>query len=212
MSYKKGLETKKIILKGSKELFLSEGFEKSTFKKIGDYLNINSNLITYHFSNKKTLAKYALIDFIQAENNFVAKFVLESYSPMLFYTIRNRIHCQILAQNPNIFRFYSEAVSYGLLHNTLQQIPYVKKLYQDFFAYYNIKKQYDDSYFMYLELGSEREILLHFKPEMAKDEVFIKFISSIFPRVIGLEDKVIDESLILSKKLCEEINIENFVF
>ena len=41
MAYQKGMETKTKILKGSKKLFLTEGFTKSTFKKIVEYLNIN---------------------------------------------------------------------------------------------------------------------------------------------------------------------------
>lgn len=212
MAYQKGMETKTKILKGSKKLFLTEGFTKSTFKKIGEYLNINSNLITYYFSNKKTLAKYVLIDFFDAERNLVDQYIKETYSPMLTYAIRNRVHYQILADNPNILNFYSEAVSAGLLHNIFNQIPYIKKMYSDFFAYYDVKKEYEDSYFIYLELGSEREILLHFKPEMYNDETFIRFITSIFPLLVGIPNTVVLEELEQSKLICSNLNLSQFTF
>ena len=212
MPYKKGIETKNYILNGSKKLFLEIGYNESTFKMIGKSLNINSNLITYYFSNKMELGKYTLIDYFRESCTFIDSFMREDDSPMLKYTIRNRLHYKILANDQRLFRFYSQTVAIGLLDNIFMQIPYVKQMYSEFYNFYKLKMEYPERYYIHLELGSEREILTCFTPEMAVDEKFIAFISSIFPRMIKLPESLITDALAQSKARCEDVDVTAFHF
>ncbi len=213
MAYKKGLETKQKIIDGSKELFLNLGYNDCTFKKIGKKLDINSNLITYYFSDKLTLAKYVLVDYLEKSEQFTKnRFFKGNDSPMLKYVIRNRVHYNLLAADPKLLSFYAQTVSLGILHKVFFHIPYIKEFYSEFFEVYNIEQKFADIYYISLELGSEREILAHFKPELAKNEEFIEFISSIFPKMINLPQSEIDSSLIISKQRLENADLSDFSF
>lgn len=212
MAYKKGLETRKQILEGSKELFLSNGYIDTTYKKIGEYLGINQNLITYHFSNKGTLAKYVLIEFFEAEAKIVDELTKAEYSPMLIYTIYNRIHYKTLSQNPQIAVFYGQAIEDNLLSKSFSQIPTVKSMYNNFFEYYSIKREYPDMFYYAMETGSEREIMLHFTSDMGIDETFLRFVASVFPKFIELPDEIIDDALTESKKIIDKLDFYDFKF
>lgn len=212
MAYKKGIETRMQILHGSKELFLKYGYTDTTYKKIGEYLDINQNLITYHFSSKGMLAKYVLIDAFEAETRIVKENSKSEYSPMLLYMIYNRIHYKILAQNPGFALFYAQAIEENLLSKPFFQIPRIKSLYTTFFDYYGIPKKYPDKYYFAMELGSEREIMLHFKPELGFDDEFIKFVASVFPKFINIPDEAIEEASIASRKIVDKLDFKNFKF
>lgn len=212
MAYKKGLETRKQILDGSKELFLSNGYIDTTYKKIGEHLGINQNLITYHFSNKGALAKYVLIEFFEAEAKIVNKFIKPEYSPMLIYTIYNRVHYKILSQNPQIAVFYAQVIEENLLSKSYSQIPRIKSMYNNFFAYYPIKRKYPDMFYYAMETGSEREIMLHFTSDMGVDETFLRFVASVFPKFIELPNEIIDDALTESKKIIDKLDFYDFKF
>ena len=213
MAYKNGLETKQKIIDGSKKLFLDLGYNACTFKKIGESLGINSNLITYYFSDKLTLAQYVLVDYFEKSERFIKEsFFKENDSPMLKYVIRNRVHYMLLEADPKFLNFYTQTVSLGVLHKVFFHIPYIKEFYSEFFEVYGISQKFDDIYYESLELGSEREILAHFKPGLAQNDEFIEFISSIFPKMINLQQKEIDEALKVSKQRLSNADLSDFSF
>lgn len=212
MAYKKGEVTKQLIIKGSKELFLSCGYNKSTYKKIGDYLQINPNLIPYYFSSKKRLAQYVIHDFFDAESSITDLYVQKKYDPMLNYAIHNRIHYRILAQNPGLLLFYSEAVADNLLPDIFWHIHSVTSLYNDFFSYYQPKDLYPSKYYIRMEIASEQEILRDFSPSFAYDDLFINFVSSIFPRMVQVPEENISTSLQKAKHICSNIDLSHFEF
>ncbi len=55
-NYENGLDTKAKIIDACKELFYLKGFEKTTFKDIGELAGVNQGLIVYYFKNKNILA------------------------------------------------------------------------------------------------------------------------------------------------------------
>jgi AcrR family transcriptional regulator len=55
-NYENGLDTKAKIIDACKELFYIKGFDKTTFKDIGELANVNQGLIVYYYKTKNILA------------------------------------------------------------------------------------------------------------------------------------------------------------
>lgn len=210
MSYKKGDETKAFILKGSKEYFLKNGFHSSTYRKLGEYLNINPNLITYHFSSKKLLAETILADFFEKESNLLAQYLEPDFSPMLKYAAQNRLHYKILSSDQDLLRFYAEAVSSNYLNEVFFHIPMVKDLHMNFFSFYGLEKRYPTSYYSIMETASEIEIVKIYHASMYEDDQFLDFVGSIYPVFLGVPREEIDQAFRDAKELCKQISVENF--
>lgn len=55
-NYENGLDTKAKIIDACKELFYLKGFDKTTFKDIGELASVNQGLIVYYYKTKNILA------------------------------------------------------------------------------------------------------------------------------------------------------------
>lgn len=212
MAYKKGEETRNLILSESKKIFLDLGYKKTTYKILGEHLNINQNLISYYFSGKGRLAQYILEDFFNAEDIFIKNHCANTQSPMVFYAMHNRIHYRIFAENEKILTFYSEVIAENLLNDIYCNIDSAKKLYHAFFDYYNAELIYPYSYYMHMEVASETQIMKYFTPDLAYDEQFLRFVLSVFPKFIGIKDEEIISAVEQSKILCQNISTKEFSF
>lgn len=212
MNYKNGTSTRKTIIEGSKKYFLENGFTAVTYRELGQALNVNPNLISYHFSGKKKLGERILCDFFTAEDAVVEACRKEDYSPVLVYAIRNRIHYKILARNPSILRLYREVISSDFLRDIFFFIPDVRMQYSDFFNYYHLEKEYPDEYYSAMETASENEIIKRYEPEMYENDKFLFFIGSILPVFIGIDRKEIESSFKKAKEICLNADVDAFTF
>lgn len=212
MNYKKGSDTKEAILRGSKKFFLNSGFHAATYRKLGAYLEINPNLIIYHFSSKKLLAETVLTDYFIAENHLLQENMKDFFSPMQKYAAQNRIHYKILASNENLLRFYADVVSLDYLRDVFFSIPSVQDLHMDFFAYYGLEQKYPVAYYAAMETASEFEIVKTFQPSMYDDDLFLDFVGSIYPIFLGVPREEINEAFRDAKSVCERIDVKGFSF
>lgn len=212
MGYKKGDETRAAILKVAKKLFIETGYEATTFRKIGYALGINHNLITYHFSGKQTLAEEILVDFFVAEDKLLHTIAPKDISPIVTYAIRNRLHYKILSCNPDILRFYTDAVSSDFLQHIFLSIPGIWDSYTSIFSWYELPLRYPKEYYAAMETASEVEIIKRFKKEMYEDDVFLYFIESILPIYIGVPESDIKDAFSRAKELLNDIDVTGFTF
>ena len=213
MAYKKGIETKEAILRTAKKLFFETGYEATTFRKIGEELGINHNLVTYYFSGKQPLAEQILVDFFIEEDNILSKiFSGKNIDSICYYALKNRLHYKILARNPKVFRFYLEAVTSDFLHNVFLTIPGIWDSYEAIFAQYKLKKRYPKEYYASMETASEVEIIKRFKSEMYEDDVFLYFIESILPVYIGVPEEDIDKAFKKAKEMLKDVDVTGFTF
>lgn len=212
MNYKNGQETKDAIIQGSKELFLSTGYRKSTFRHIGEHVGINSPLITYYFKSKQKLAQMVVEEFYIAEEKFIDSQGLGKLPIMTEYILQNRVHYGILSQNLDLLEFYRETVQLGIVHEIFFKIEYIQNRYQKLFAIYDSSSQFRHEHYHHIELGCECEVMRFFKPYQERDEEFIELISSLLPVLIHVPQSEIDEGLIQSKKIVESIDFSQFEF
>ena len=212
MNYKKGSDTKEVILRGSKEFFLENGFHAATYRKLGAYLEINPNLISYHFSSKKVLAETVLTDYFVAESRLLREHMEEAFSPMLKYAAQNRIHYKILASDEKLLRFYADVVSSDFLRDVFFSIPGIQDLHMDFFEYYGLEKKYPVAYYSAMETASECEIVKFFQPSLYEDDQFLDFVGSIYPVFLGVPEEEIEKAFRQAKDICERIDVKEFSF
>ncbi len=215
MRRESGTDTRDLILKESKRLFLEKGYNKGTFRLLGARLDVNPALVSYYFSEKKTLAKYAVIDLFGVQAAMAKKLIEENardYSPMLSYAVDSLIHYRILAQNPEIFRFYSEFIISGGIDDIFLQIPNIRQLYSSFYTFYHLPMKYPFEYIHAVDVGLERQVMLHFEPENAFDDVFIDFVCRTVPQLVGLNGSIIDNEIEAGKTLCRGKDFKGIIF
>ncbi len=139
-NYENGLDTKAKILDACKELFYLKGFEKTTFKEIGERANVNQGLIVYYYKNKNVLANTIFQTLItdmmkKVEEIFVKEDLLTRYFISDFLYFR-------LLYEDEFFRNYMETCCLnGALNKKLAALG------AEYQKYYNeINRFFEDGY------------------------------------------------------------------
>lgn len=155
-NYKNGLETKEILYKSSKKLFLEKGYEKTTVKDIITDAKTKQALLNYYFESKEKLAVQIYKDFCNdiifcIENTPGA--LEEKESGLLSNLIFYRSYFKALCCRPEITRFYTEVSKLPIFADTMIEMrDYFFTLDMEGEQYKNIRPELKDrQYFEYLK-------------------------------------------------------------
>lgn len=111
---------KKVILCNAGNLFLSQGYKKTTVRQIADILDTSPGLITYYYPAKKEMAieleQFQLSCFIRLTHQYVSQ---KEY-PVLFSATLTKLKWTVMT-SPLFRQFHLDCLSEGLFYEAVIQ-------------------------------------------------------------------------------------------
>jgi AcrR family transcriptional regulator len=151
-------ETIETLYKVAKDLFLREGYKKTTIRKIAEHTGISIGLVIYHFSAKRHIAVKIILEQFRMLQDIVREYVNLHEDPMLYTAVLIRLNRYVWWSWYRDFYLetldsdiYTEAIE---LSGMRSSIELVKKLNL------NNHDDYIDFYFNYLPVSIERSLTL----------------------------------------------------
>lgn len=103
--YEKGIETKRLLLQASRELFYRQGYEQTTTRQIAEKSGTNLGLIKYYFESK---ADIALLIYLEIRNAFSGWLQQFGYTVPQMYLIDSALELRLCFNSPPFGRFYDQ--------------------------------------------------------------------------------------------------------
>jgi len=114
-NYENGLDTKAKIIDACKDLFYLKGFEKTTFKDIGQLAGVNQGLIVYYFKNKNILAS-TVFQLVMSQLMEQIERQFQKAENLTRYFISDFLYFRLLYEDENFRRFMESCCINGVLH------------------------------------------------------------------------------------------------
>lgn len=116
-NYENGLETKTRIIDTCKELFYSKGFDKTTFKDIGQIADVNQGLIVYYYKTKNVLANTVFQDVMTEMMRQIELFFADEDN-LTRYFISDFLYFRLLYEDEGFRDFIQTCCSNGALNKS----------------------------------------------------------------------------------------------
>ena len=129
-NYENGLETKNKIIDTCKELFYAKGFDKTTFKDIGQIADVNQGLIVYYYKTKNILANTIFQDMMAEMMEQIETFFKEEDN-LIRYFISDFLYFRLLYEDKGFRDFMQTCCSNGALNKNSNIFK------EDYQKYYN---------------------------------------------------------------------------
>ncbi|OFV68948.1 TetR/AcrR family transcriptional regulator [Acetobacterium wieringae] len=214
MVYQKSIETKKMIVNASKQLFKEQGFRKTTIRQIATKVNdLNSATLYYYFKSKDRIAEEIYAEYYEKIIELSKKLTVDFYQPLLFFYIQTKIHFKSVFATQASKKFYLEIFDLDWFDEF-----YFQSLFDLAFEianYYEIDIDKEQIILFFIETGgAERNILLyHMSGRIAlEDEKIINYIIKIFPKLLGINEKLINDLVEECDMIIKDVDISQLNF
>lgn len=110
-----------LILSVSNQLFLQNGYEATTMRKIAQEANVSPGLATYFFKSKRHIAVRIVRTYLEDLRNRVSAAVDSVQRPLLHSATMVRI-CDIFFMSPDYRAFFLDCLRYDIYMESMQQM------------------------------------------------------------------------------------------
>ena len=137
-------EVRQKILISAKELFIQQGYKKTTIRQIVDKSGILIGSIYYFFKNKEEIFQSLVLGIFDACDELVGNHFGEKESPVFQYAFMCAVELQGVEINERVNEIYYEAYSSNAILDKL--VSRAAKRSQILFQTYNSNFTYEDYY------------------------------------------------------------------
>lgn len=110
-----------LILSVSNQLFLQNGYEATTMRKIAQEANVSPGLATYFFKSKRHIAVRIVRTYLEDLRNRVSAAVDNVQQPLLHSATMVRT-CDIFFMSPDYRAFFLDCLRYDIYMESMQQM------------------------------------------------------------------------------------------
>ncbi len=212
--YKKGIATKNLIYKISKDLFYQKGYTKTTIKDIVTQANVPLGLFTYYFKTKDTIAQEIYSEFLQKlELLFDEHKKSESTDSITHHAAICWLYYYTIFSDKNNQSFYYEVLSKESNNRTLSELKI--SAYKNYINDFNLEiTPLAFESIMLADYGGRREFFINYqkKPSKMTIDELVFFVNGIAPRLFGMDQKTIDTCLLNGINIAKNIPHTNILF
>lgn len=214
------MQTKQKIYEIAKMLFIEEGYNKVTNKKIAEVSGTNQGLITYYFKHKSNIACVILKENYQIVSSYLRSEVDVNKEPFLFNITIDNLICSLMGQSEDFLRFFSEMIEqklnidsiyYGVQKNDI--LTMIKKLIPE--SKENIDKYFIKFVTMTFPAGGQFQLEINKGTDFTFDEYYETMVRLFaFALNLNFDDETINHYIekstsIVSKIISEHPNLLN---
>ncbi|NTW72777.1 MAG: TetR/AcrR family transcriptional regulator, partial [Eubacteriaceae bacterium] len=113
------MQTKQKIYEIAKILFLQEGYNKVTNKKISEVSGINQGLITYYFKHKSNIASTIIKENYQILSAYLRGEIDVNKEPFLFNITIDNLMTRLMEPSEDFTRFVNEMIEHNVIIESL---------------------------------------------------------------------------------------------
>ncbi len=209
--YKKGIQTRNLIYQSAKKIFYENGYKKARIQDITDMAGVPIGLFTYYFKSKDGIVQHFFSEFLTQISLHVNESVdIGTEHSIKRHALVSCIFFDIIFEDQNNRRFFYETIqkksNYRILSKT------VNKVYQHYLDDFNIEisdREFDD--LLRIDFGARREFFLYYMEEGKQRSIgeIVHLINGIFPRLIRIDQAVIDKELKEGIALMDSVDYQN---
>lgn len=204
-----------VILQAAKEEFYENGYDKGRIKNISVRANVPQSLITYYFNTKQNLISLIFKNFFNSISALIDSYPELNITNSLYKKIvLTHIYYDIVLNNDNNRRFFREvrkklSSNYKILHEESDKI--MLKYIEDF----NLSiTKFEFEIFMIMESAARRDFFLYYFEKdlnLAIEEI-VNILEAVSPRLMGIDQNIINSYLLKGNKISKEINYSEIKF
>lgn len=218
-NYENGLDTKEKILDACRVLFYLKGFEKTTFKDIGESAKANQGLIVYYYKNKNVLAN----TIFQSVMTQLMKRIQEYFSSeesLVCYFISDFLYFRMLYEDEYFRRFVESCCNNGILNKNPETFDEeYKRYYDEMISFMEDSYIFDDSMrdgLLAVYEGMKDSYSLYIcrnYSHMTTDAATINYIT-LYCHLLDIPREIYGERMLYAQLLANhlEVSIRNFCF
>lgn len=132
------------VLHSARELFIKQGYKKTTIRQIVDKSGVLIGSIYYFFENKEDIFKSIIIDIFDLGDKYAAEKLVYDANPVYRYAVTCVLELIVVDLDERICELYYEAYSSNIILDSL--VKHAAKRSQEIFEPYNPIYAYEDYY------------------------------------------------------------------
>lgn len=132
------------VLHSARELFIKQGYKKTTIRQIVDKSGVLIGSIYYFFENKEDIFKSIIIDIFDLGDKYAAEKLVYDANPVYRYAVTCVLELIVVDLDERICELYYEAYSSNIILDNL--VKHAAKRSQEIFEPYNPNYAYEDYY------------------------------------------------------------------
>lgn len=132
------------VLHSARELFIKQGYKKTTIRQIVDKSGVLIGSIYYFFENKEDIFKSIIIDIFDFGDKYAAEKLVYDANPVYRYAVTCVLELIAVDLDERICELYYEAYSSNIILDSL--VKHAAKRSQEIFEPYNPNYAYEDYY------------------------------------------------------------------
>lgn len=118
-----------LIIEKASELFISQGYEKTTIRQIATACNLGRGHLYYYFKKKEEIILYLYKSLIEKIYDYINRKHSMELEPLVSYAIIQYIYIYIISKDQEIFRIYIESSGIDSIRN--EYIEILKEILKD---------------------------------------------------------------------------------
>lgn len=196
MQYANGLQTKERVYKAAKELIYEHGYKKTTYSMIASKADVPVGLVNYYYK-KLELVKRIYIDFFEKIDYHIMAQDGVPENTLQYHILFSRIMMTQIFSDPGARAFHLEINYNNLLPREVHN--YIRSRQVSIIESFHMKMTPQYYYWCATaEYGARRELVEQNKNIDVDSPEFLSLmdlLSTITLRIVGLDQKFIDENL-----------------
>ncbi|MFZ7120089.1 MAG: TetR/AcrR family transcriptional regulator [Eubacteriaceae bacterium] len=205
------MQTKQKIYEVAKKLFIQEGYNNVTNKKIAEVSGENQGLITYYFKNKSNIANTILKENYQIISSYLRNKVDVYEDPFLFNITIDNLLTTLAEYANNYMRFVCEMIEHNVTIDSIYSgsqkndiIVMIKKLVPE--STQDINKYFRKFVTMTFPVGMQFQIEINNGTDFSFDEYYETMVRLfVFALNLKYDDETIKNYIEESTSIVEKI-------
>jgi len=212
--YEKGIQTRNHLYQTAKQLFYTQGYEKTKIKDIVEMADTPIGLFTYYFKTKDNIVHEIYLEYYKQIDTCLNELKIDGLeNSILRHAALSRIYFDQILNNENNRRFYYEilkkASNYRIAGDFIRN---TYRRYIDEFHLVVSEKEFDN--FLSIDFGGRREYFLNYFEKPLDDSVdtMVFLLNGIVPRLLGIDQHAVTTLLYKGIQIAKTIDCEPIHF
>lgn len=212
--YDKGVQTRNHLYQTAKQIFYSQGYEKTKIKDIVQVADTPLGLFTYYFKTKDNLVHEIYSEYYKQINDFIDHLTIDGLDNSIFrHALLSQIYFDRILSNDNNRRFYYEILKKASNYRIAGD--FIRSIYRRYIEEYHLvisEKEFDN--YLYIDFGGRREYFLNYfeKPLNDTVEEMIFLVNGIVPRMMGIDQHAVTTLLYKGIQIAKTIDYDHIHF
>lgn len=212
--YEKGIQTRNHLYQTAKQLFYTQGYEKTKIKDIVEMADTPIGLFTYYFKTKDKIVHEIYLEYYQQIDACLSELNIDGLeNSILRHAVLSQIYFDRILNNDNNRRFYYEILKKSSNYRIASDfIRITYRLYIDEYHLVLSEKEFDN--LLFIDFGGRREYFLNYFEKPLDDSVdeIVFLLNGILPRLLGIDQHAVTTLLYKGIQIGKTIDCDSIHF